>query len=290
MNMHQTPLSGLRARHDDSTAVRDFRDFLLAKSAERHTDLKRRPVLLNDGVVAELKAATPAAGVSSLSSPFSLALERLIHTNAPRSAFNAMKPSMTEVPLRTRIIVSAATVEASQVAEGAAKLFRSISLSELDTETSKHAAAVALSQEFIDMAPALAGRVLADMLAAAVARSADGYFLGKLNAVESDDANSSATDPSFQAMLNDLSELLRRLKTGENSKVFFIMRPAALKWLSAAAFGSGISSVLYNGGSLMGVQLSDQTASPLALLPPPMRQQSSTVMMALRCGAAMLQP
>jgi aspartokinase-like uncharacterized kinase len=255
MAMHQTPLTGLRARHDDSKGVTDFREYLVALAKggkDAYTDAER--LSHNPAVVMQLKTASPAASTTLLTSPFSLALTRLMATNSPRSAFNVMKANMTEVPLRTRVMVSGATINASEVAEGAAKLFRRLSVTNLDTETAKFAATVAITQEFIQEAPELAGRVLADVLSEAVSRSTDGYFLGKLNAAESGESDS-AVDPSFASMLESLSELLRLVKTGEASRLYFIMRPTALKYLSSKAYEAGVTTVKYNGGEVMGVQL-----------------------------------
>jgi hypothetical protein len=250
-------LLGLRARADDSTTVKDFRDYCLALAkggSENDTH--------NPRVQEVLKAASPAWGSSSMSSPYALAIQRLIGTNSPRSAFNMMKRDMIQVPLRTRVMVMGGTIDASEVAEGTAKLFRRISLSDLDTETSKHAATVAITQEFAQMAPELAGRVLADTLAEAVSRSADTYFLSKLVAASSGEGDTDA-DPTFAEMLKDLSELLRMVKTGQSSKLYFIFRPQALKYLASMAYGAGVSTVKYDGGEIMGVQCiaSDSQAS-----------------------------
>jgi hypothetical protein len=69
-------------------------------------------------------------------------------------------------------------------------------------------------------------------------------------------------------MLADLSELLRLVKTGEASKLYFIMRPAALKYLSSKAYEAGVTTVKYNGGEIMGVQLipsDSQTAGTITV-------------------------
>jgi HK97 family phage major capsid protein len=250
-------LLGLRARADDSTTVKDFRDYCLALAKGGKEQDTRNP-----RVQEVLKAASPAWGSSSMTSPYALAIQRLIGTNSPRSAFNLMKRDMIQVPLRTRVMVMGGTIDASEVAEGGAKLFRRISLSDLDTETSKHASTVAITKEFADMAPELAGRVLADTLAEAVSRSADTYFLSKLVAASSGEGDTDA-DPTFAEMLKDLSELLRMVKTGQSSKLYFIFRPQALKYLASMAYGAGVSTVKYDGGEIMGVQCiaSDSQAS-----------------------------
>src|SRR5262245_38013293 len=175
----------MEVRHDDSGLVKDFRSFLLQKAMGR------------DFVVPKVKTASPPAATNLLTSPFTLALQRLVATNSPRSAFNLMSQSMIRVPLRTRVVLSGSVINASETAEGAAKVSRRVNLSELDTETAKFAAAVALSQEFIDEAPELAGRVIGDTLAEAVARSVDTYFIGKLNAVAANGEGASEDNPSF---------------------------------------------------------------------------------------------
>jgi hypothetical protein len=253
--MVRTTLGALTARHDDSKGVTDFREFLvaLAKGGKAAYSEAER-LSHNPAVVMQLKTASPAAASTLLTSPFSLALTRLMATNSPRSAFNTMKANMMQVPLRTRVMVSGATINASEVAEGGPKLFRRLGVTNLDTETAKFAATVAVTQEFVQESPELAGRVLADVLSEAVSRSADTYFLGKLNATQSNE-DSSVVDPSFAVMLEALSELLRLVKTGEASKLYFIMRPTALKYLSSKAYEAGVTTVKYNSGEIMGVQL-----------------------------------
>jgi hypothetical protein len=129
-----------------------------------------------------------------------------------------------------------------------------LNVTNLDTEVSKFTALLALSQEFIDMAPELATRVIGEALSEAVARGVDGYLLGKLNAASSEESDSNV-NPTFAEMMEALSELLLRIQVGERSRLFFVLQPRSLKYLSAMAYAAGVTTIKYNGGEVMGVSL-----------------------------------
>jgi hypothetical protein len=255
--MSTIPLSGLRSRHDDNANVKDFREYLMTLvKGGGSAGIEAEALTDNSNVVSFLKAASAAALSSSLApdAPIAQAIQRLIGTNSPRSAFRVMAPSMIQVPMRTTVYCTSASVDASSVGEGAPALFRRLNISTpLDTETSKQVAAIAVSKEFADSSPEFASRILADVLSEAVARSTDTYFLSKVTAQQTADSGSEV-DPTFAAMLENLTELLRLVKTGESSKLFFIFTPTALKYLASMAYGAGVTTLGYNGGQLMNVQ------------------------------------
>jgi hypothetical protein len=216
------PLEGLRDR--DRVALSDLRKYLYFRIGGEDAAARAAARRAGDAVVAELKAASPATTTTALSSPFAQALTRLIAENTQPGPFETMRPLMTQVPLRTRVLVSTATIAASEVSEASAKPVRRLSLTNLDTEVSKFVAMIAVSKEFLDMAPALAQRLLADALPEAVGRAVDTYFLAKLNAINSGESDSEV-DPSFTNMLEDLEELLRLVRVGQRSRLFFILPP-----------------------------------------------------------------
>ncbi len=91
------------------------------------------------------------------------------------------------------------------------------------------------------MAPVLAQRVLAEALAEAVGRAVDTYFISKLTAVNTGESDSEV-NPSFSDMIADLEELLRLVKVGQRSKLYFIMGPRELKALCCCCvYANGIT-------------------------------------------------
>jgi Phage capsid family len=205
-------------------------------------------------VVEQLKTASPAATSGSLNAPVGVSLDRLISANAPRGAFETMRPDMTEVPLRTRLILSTAAIIGSEIPEGTAKLMRRLNIANLDTEVAKFGALIAVSLEFMIQAPELVQRLIVSALPEAVSVAVDSYFLNKL-AGEEVGESSGETNPSWSLMLADLEELMRIVHVGAASKLYFIMQPRTAKALSRAAFENGIATVRYDGGSIFGIPI-----------------------------------
>jgi HK97 family phage major capsid protein len=219
-------------------------------------------------VIEWLKTASPSLTTVSLASPFSLALDRMLASNEPRGAFDSLAPFMQRVPLRTRIVFNSGIITASEVLEGQAKPIRRLSLTNLDTEVSKFAAAVVLSLEVLQESPELAARLIASALPTAVSRAADVYFLSKLQGEEVGES-SGDVNPTWAQMLADLEELVRLVQTGEASNLWFIMPPRVAKALSRAAYENGISTVKYAGGEIFGIPIvtsAAMTAGRIALV------------------------
>jgi hypothetical protein len=205
-------------------------------------------------VVEWLKTASPATMSTSTSSPFALALDRFLGANQPRGAFDSMKADMLQVPLLTRVVLQSGVIVADEVAEGQPKPVRRLNLSNLDTEASKFVAQIVLSLETLQAAPGLAASMIAAALPQAVSRAVDSYFLGKVEAQEIGES-SSEINPSWSLVLNDIEELLRNVRTGENSRLWLILTPRACKYLSRLATENAVTTLGWNGGELMGINV-----------------------------------
>jgi HK97 family phage major capsid protein len=248
----------------------DLRKLLFCKMASGGVDdtaIKIAENMRAHNVVELLKTASPAAGVGTLTGPFSVAMTRMIAALQPRGAFNTMQTAMTQVPLRTRVIVSTANLVASEVAEGEAKQIRRLNIAELDTEVSKFASAITMSQEFIDQAPDLATRVISEALAEAVSKSVDTYFLSKLQAAGDVYEGETNVNPTWNEVLDELGEMLRLVRTGESSRLYFIMPAPFVKYLSTLAYQNSVTTVKYAGGEILGVPVvaSDALSSSIVL-------------------------
>jgi hypothetical protein len=248
----------------ESTDFRDVSKFLtyLMRSETRMdavgiAQAERAPAR----VVEWLKTASPNVATSSLN-PFAIALDRFLASNAPRGTFDSMKGGMVQVPLRTRVMLNSSTITGSEVAEGQAKPVRRLSLSTLDTETSKFVAQIVLSKEVLQMAPELAARMIATSLPEATAKAVDAYFLGKLAGQEVGES-SGEVNPTWAQVLDDITELLRNVATGEQSRLWLILTPRAAKYLARLATENAVTTLGWNGGTLMGLNAiaSSQQAS-----------------------------
>jgi hypothetical protein len=200
------------------------------------------------------KTSSPTISSSVLSVPLGLALERAIALNAPRAAFDVMKPFMLEVPLRSRVIINSSSITGASAVEAAAKPVRRLNLSNLDTELTKSIAQVAMSKELLDEAPQLAQVILTRALPEAVGRATDTFLLSRLNANNSGESSGDAS-ASWAQMLADLTELLEQVQAGDASKLFFIMPPRIAKALSGKAYENGVVTAKYNGGEILGVPI-----------------------------------
>ena len=122
---------------------------------------------------------------------------------------------MFQVPLRSRVIVNAAVIPGSEVTEGTAKPVRRLNATELDTESSKFAAQVALSKELSHGTPAACREDLGRRhCPKPSARAVDTYFLSKLQGEEVEES-SGEVSPSSSLVLKDLEELMRRVQVGD---------------------------------------------------------------------------
>jgi hypothetical protein len=110
------------------------------------------------------------------------------------------QPDMLQVPLRTRVILNTTLLVADEVGEGSAKAIKTLSVTNLDTETSKHAAQLLISKESLDASPELAMRLLGAAFPEALNRSKDGYLIGKLQAEEVVETSSPDPNPSPSIM------------------------------------------------------------------------------------------
>lgn len=250
-----------RDAYEGDRSMKDLRTFLFwkmrgADGSPAEIAAQAKAAGASDQVVQELykKTASPTAPSTSLSVPLGIALERAIANNTPASVFDRMKPFMVEVPLRSRVIINSSSITGASAAEAAAKPVRRLNLSNLDTETSKSIAQIAMSKEILDEAPDLAQVILSRALPEACARATDTFLLSKLNANNSGES-SGDVGASWQLMLNDLLELLEQVQSGDASRLFFVMPPRLAKSLSAKAYENGISTAKYNGGEIMGVPI-----------------------------------
>jgi hypothetical protein len=176
------------------------------------------------------------------------------------------QPDMLQVPLRTRVILNTTLLVADEVGEGSAKAIKTLSVTNLDTETSKHAAQLLIGKESLDASPELAMRLLGAAFPEALNRSKDGYLIGKLQAEEVVETSSPDPNPSPSIMFGVVEELLNTIQTGENSKLYLFGPPRLVKALSRAAYESGISTLKYNGGELFGVKVVASAAMPAGRL------------------------
>src|SRR5690349_19654065 len=103
-----------KAEFDSSRDQQDLRQFLFYRmfDIEGPSEGAARAEAAGapSRVVEQLKTASPAATSGSLATPVGVSLDRLISANAPRGAFETMRADMTEVPLRTKLILSTAAI------------------------------------------------------------------------------------------------------------------------------------------------------------------------------------
>jgi hypothetical protein len=182
-------------------------------------------------------------------------LARMIAANSPVGVFETMRADMTQVPVHGRCVVRSGTVLAGgTVAEGAADPIRRFAVTELGQTMSKCVCEVAITTESMLQSPELAQAILARALPEALNRAVDIYFVGQLQAQEVGDS-SGEVNPSWANVLNDLEELMRLVRVGSASRLFFVMAPAAAKYLARIATENGIESVRFNGGSIFGIEI-----------------------------------
>ena len=109
--------------------------------------------------------------------------------------------------------------------------------------------------------------MIATALPEAVAKSCDTYFLGKLAGSEIG-KSSGEVNPTWSQVLNDITELLRNVATGEQSRLWLILTPRGTKYLARLATENAVTTLGWNGGQLMGInviQSSAQTTNRLTL-------------------------
>jgi hypothetical protein len=203
-----------------------------------------------------VKSSSPAFVSSNLTaSDTSIVLARMIAANSPVGVFETMRADMTQVPVHGRCVVRSGTVLAGgTVAEGAADPIRRFAVTELGQTMSKCVCEVAITTESMLQSPELAQAILARALPEALNRAVDVYFVGQLQAQEVGDS-SGEVNPSWANVLNDLEELMRLVRVGSASRLFFVMAPAAAKYLARIATENGIESVRFNGGSIFGIEI-----------------------------------
>jgi HK97 family phage major capsid protein len=206
-----------------------------------------------DLVTKASSAAFTTTGMTA--SDTSIALARMIAANSPRGVFETMRGDMTQAPVHGRLLVrSGSLINGATLAEGVAEPVRRFNVAELSQTMSKLVAEIAISTEAMQQSPDLAQALLADALPEALNRAVDAYFVGVLQAQNSGDS-SGEVNPTWANVLTDLEELLRLVRVGSASRLYFIMQPRSAKYLSRLATENGISTVRYDGGSIFGVPI-----------------------------------
>jgi HK97 family phage major capsid protein len=254
------PLVGLRAKTVSSASPSKILGELLWAKILGDGDLGEVPASERVSKAAldlVTKSSSPAFPSSSLTaSDTSIVISRMIAANGPRGVFETMAPSMYQVPIHGRVIVRSGTVlSGGVVAEGAAAPCRRFNVAELNQTMSKLVAEVAVTTEAMQQSPELTQAILASALPEALTRAVDSYFVGTVLQASGSGESSGETNPTWSQCLNDLEELLRLVRAGSASRLFFIMAPRSAKFLSRLAFENGVTTATYDGGSIMGVPI-----------------------------------
>jgi HK97 family phage major capsid protein len=178
------------------------------------------------------------------------------------SAFDALWPSMLQVPLRTHIVSVSATITSTSISEGSVKPASQISLTASDLDVVKCAAFVAMTAELLRSGTPGALAVLQTELRTAIARATNSIFLPILT----------ASAPSFPSsgvagsgVRQDLRTLLANVTSGSASKLFLITGRTiaeALAVLPDTAGGPAFPLATVTGGSIGGIPIivCDETA------------------------------
>jgi hypothetical protein len=252
-----TPLSNLRGKRVSSlTDSKVLGQLLWAKTLEDVTQGGAPSNISKAALDLVTKSSSPAFVSTNLTaSDTSIVIGRMIAANSPRGVFLTMQPDMYAVPLHGRCVVRSGTVLSGvTVVEGAASDILRLSVTELNQSISKCVAEVAITTESMQQSPELSQTILASALPEALNRAVDAYFVGVLQAQASADS-SGEVNPTWAQVLTDLEELVRLVRVGSASSLYFIMQPRSAKYLSRLATENGISTVTYDGGSIFGIPI-----------------------------------
>jgi Phage capsid family len=200
------------------------------------------------------KAATDVGSISGWGSPlanFELLSNSFLASLAPISLFDALLPSMLQLPLRTKVTAVSTVLSASSLPESGVKRASSIAVTGSDLEATKAAAFVAVTAELLKHSP-LANAVLQAELRRAISRATNAIFLPLLVA----GASVASSGSNANAVRQDLRTLLASVTSGADSKLFLITTRTiveALSVLGDSQGGPGFPTVTVDGGSIGGM-------------------------------------
>jgi hypothetical protein len=247
MNAHVTPLSGLRARHDDISAFTDAIKAAACIMTTRGVDeAARKAALLNmpERVVEGLRKAavaggsTGGVGISSFGPAVANAFmqaSRNVGFADEVAQFSMRFPEMVG-----RVMIYSAMSIASSVGEGAAKTLRSINMGEAEFDPVKAGSLVVLTNELIDALGSEGLRVLGQELKLGTANAADTAFLTALSGNSHENSISQNDWASFLAIFE---EMLRLVDLGAASKPYLVVTPELGKGIASIALANGVDSI-----------------------------------------------
>lgn len=256
----KTPLSGLRKvrTHEDVTSYTDFIRMAALVMTEGGDDAAEhkaealgfdRVVEAMQGKAAQAAGNTSAAGLATYGNMAGQFVDR----SAQYGAFDRVADAAVSVADFVGRAAIFTGITAGALVEGAAKPLKRVALTSTDFTPVKTAATVVLTRELIDGLRPEGMRALERELLVAVAIGSDTEFLSALSG-ESGEEVSSAAD-TFDASLNTIEEVLRQLNLGIGSKPFLILSPENAKALAIQAYGSGVTTLQWNGGNIAGVEI-----------------------------------
>jgi hypothetical protein len=183
---------------------------------------------------------------------------------APLSLFDAMLPSMLQVPLNSSVVsVSATIVGAAEIPQTHVKPTSKLTLAASDLDAKKIATLVAVTDEFLKIGGTAATNLLRRELTNGIARSTNTWFLSTIAGSATSVAASGFTSLGVR---QDLRTLLSLVNSGADAKLFLIVTRTiaeALTMLPDSAGSAAFPNVTVNGGSIGGIQIlvSDEATS-----------------------------
>jgi HK97 family phage major capsid protein len=209
-------------------------------------------------VVEAIKAATDAGTTGGWGAPlalFALLANAFISSLSRTSAFDAMLPSMIQLPLRTQVAAASATLTGGPISEASIKPAGRASLTATSLDASKAAAFIAVSAELMKAGGPAASGLLERELRSAVGRATDATFLPVLTSGAQSFSSSGAT---ALAVRQDLRTALLAVTTGAASMLFWIVTPTIAKaWsvLPDSAGAAAFPNARADGGEIGGVPI-----------------------------------
>ena len=114
--------------------------------------------------------------------PFQILANAFLASLASQTAFDAMLPSMMQLPLRTRVVSTTATITGVTLPEQQIKRVGSLGLAASDLDVTKAGAVIAVSEEILRVCSEGTARYLETQLRTAVSAATDSAFLTILSA------------------------------------------------------------------------------------------------------------
>jgi hypothetical protein len=144
------------------------------------------------------------------------------------SVYDAMLPSITPAPLRSRGITVTTGISGGVIGERGIKVIGKLSLGTALVEPQKSVAIVITTQEVARSGDANTAALFDSELRKAVVFATDSVFLAALAAASTPVASAGA---SFVNVMTDMGALLDGVTTHANSRLFYIASPANIKRL-----------------------------------------------------------